>query len=237
MKPSIEQIASDIRRMFAADPLGAEEGIEDLLAGMLEGLDGPERLHILARLERLFSSGHDSAKGAMDSDFMASLVPLLLGRDIAAHDLTGQDVMQRLAKALNTVFTTLNELTGVINATLGGSPAGDETIRQIIGSGITEQRTGMSIEQYLGQIRKAFLAAQQASRDAARTMAAYILTELDPEAIQAASGGLRIGPLKKAEAFELFEERFKRVKKWHESERFLLDFLRQFEKNCQKSFT
>jgi hypothetical protein len=43
--------------------------------------------------------------------------------------------------------------------------------------------------------------------------------------------------MKKAESFDLFEEKYKRVKKWYESERFLLDFLRQFEKNCQKSFT
>ncbi len=51
------------------------------------------------------------------------------------------------------------------------------------------------------------------------------------------SGGFKIGPMKKAGSFELFEEKYRRVKKWFDSERFALDFLRQFEKNCQQSFT
>ena len=54
-----------------------------------------------------------------------------------------------------------------------------------------------SIEQYLGQIKKAFLTAQQSSKEAARTMAAYIITELDPKGMEGSGGGFKIGPHEK----------------------------------------
>jgi hypothetical protein len=231
MKPSIEQLAGAIRELYAADPRHAPEAIENFLARELQGIEPGDRITILGRLEDHLTPG-----GARD-DLIQRLVPLLLGRDIDAAALARTDLVDRLAGALNRVFSILNELIAVINTSLGGGPAGDETIRRIIGSSLGEETAGMSIEEYLGRIRKAFLTAQQSSRDAARTIAGYILAELDPASMEPSSGGLRIGPLKKAEAFEFFVEKFGRVKKWHESERFLLDFLRQFEKNCQKSFT
>ncbi|HWR68429.1 MAG TPA: hypothetical protein VN416_05360 [Desulfomonilia bacterium] len=231
MKPSMEQLAGVIREIYAADPRHAPEAIEDFLARELQELKPEERLAIIDRLE-----GHLIPGGPAD-DLIRRLVPLLLGRDIDAAALARTDLVEGLAGALNRVFSTLNELIAVINTSLGGGPAGDETIRRIIGASLGEETAGMSIEEYLGRIRKAFLTAQQSSRDAARTIAGYILAELDPSSLEPPSGGLRIGPLKKAEAFELFVEKFGRVKKWYESERFLLDFLRQFEKNCQKSFT
>jgi hypothetical protein len=173
--------------------------------------------------------------GASD-ELLDRLVPLLLGRDVSM-DLSTPELLSRLAHSLNTIFTMLNELIGLINSTLGGNPAGDETIRQIIGASMQRQGEVQSIEHYLGQIKKAFLTAQQSSREAARTMVAHIIAELDPKGMEGSGGGFKIGPMKKAESFDLFEEKYKRVKKWYESERFLLDFLRQFEKNCQKSFT
>ena len=237
MKTSLDQLARAVRDIYTADPAGAEQDIEALLARELHALDPEGRMEVLEKLEKRFTAGCATVTPHIGDDFMCRLVPLLLGRDIDAGALAGPELVNRLAAALNTVFTTLNELIAVINTTLGGSPAGDETIRQIICGSLGDETQGMSIEEYLGRIREAFLAAQQSSRDAARTMAGYILTELDPATMEPQSGGFRIGPMKKAEAFELFEEKFKRVRKWYDSERFLLDFLRQFEKNCQKSFT
>lgn len=237
MNTPLDQLARAVRDIYARDPHRAEEDIEAFLARELHSLSPGERLSVLERLEGTFVPGGTTVVQGTDSGLMERLVPLLLGRDIQAGTLKGPELVARLATALNTVFTTLNELIAVINSTLGGSPAGDETIRQIIGGTLDGEARGMSIEEYLGRIREAFLAAQQSSRDAARTVAGYILTELDPADMETRSGGFRIGPMKKAEAFELFEEKYKRVRKWYDSERFLLDFLRQFEKNCQKSFT
>ncbi|HPI91862.1 MAG TPA: hypothetical protein PK350_01935 [Deltaproteobacteria bacterium] len=237
MKTSIERLAGAIREIHAAEPQRAEEAMEVFLSDELRELDHEEKVKVVRMLEEVFTTPNPAAAGVLGGDLMERLVPLLLGRDVDAGAIGGPELVSRLAAALNTVFSALNELIAVINSTLGGSPGGDETIRQIIGSTLGDEKTGMSIEEYLDRIRKAFLAAQQASREAARTVAGYIMTELDPATMEPRSGGLKIGPLKKAEAFELFTEKYARVKKWYDSERFLLDFLRQFEKNCQKSFT
>ena len=53
------------------------------------------------------------------SDFLDRLVPLLLGRDVS-RDLSTPELLSRLAHSLNTVFTMLNELIGLIDSTLGG---------------------------------------------------------------------------------------------------------------------
>ena len=235
--PAIEDLADTIRQLYAREPSQAAPLIEAYLQGELQGLDARERLTVLARLEMVFSKAEPGSATGFDEDFTKSLLPLLLGKDIAATDLPTQELLTRLAQSLNTIFNTLNELIKVINTTLGGSTSGDETIRQIIGGSLEAEGERRSLEEYLDQIRKAFLTAQQASKDATRTIAGYILNELDPKGMEQATGGFRIGLLKKAEAFDLFEEKYQRVRKWFDSERFLLDFLRQFEKYCQKSFS
>ena len=234
--PSIERLADALRGLYIQGPDLAQEKIEAFLAQELKGLNHSERLEVINQMECVFPAAQAGMPEDPGSDLLDRLVPLLLGRDVSG-DLSTPELLSRLAHSLNTIFTMLNELIGLINSTLGGSPAGDETIRQIIGTSLLGQGEVHSIEQYLGQIKKAFLTAQQSSKEAARTMVANIITELDPRGMEGSGGGFKIGPLKKAESFDLFEEKYKRVKKWYESERFLLDFLRQFEKNCQKSFT
>lgn len=234
---SVDDLARGIREIHARDPDRAEESVEAFLSQELGTLNLEERLDVLRRLENHFTQGCRGGGQGIDRVILERLVPMFLGRDTDAGALDGPELADRLAAALNTVFSTLNELVAVINSSLGGSPSGDETIRRIIGGTLGGDPQGMSIEDYLGRIRDAFLAAQQSARDAARTMAGYILKELDPSTMAPQPGGFMIGPLRKAEAFELFEEKYKRVRKWYDSERFLLDFLRQFERNCQKSFT
>jgi hypothetical protein len=235
-KPSIERLADSLRGLSIQGPDLAMEKIEAFLAQELKGLDPAERLEVIRQLEVVFPAAQPGTPQDPGSDLLDRLVPLLLGRDVSM-DLSTPDLLSRLAHSLDTIFTMLNEIIGLINSTLGGNPAGDETIRQIISTSLEGQGEVQSIEQYLGQIKKAFLTAQQSSAEAARTMVAHIIAELDPKGMEGSGGGFKIGPMKKAESFDLFEEKYKRVKKWYESERFLLDFLRQFEKNCQKSFT
>lgn len=232
-----KDLIAALREIHASDPAGAEAAMEGFLREEFRGLARQERIRALEGLEAFFHQGAGGADAPLGDDLTDRLVQLLLGREVAGAGHTGTELMERLAAALNTVFTMLNDLTGVIAATLGGGAEADQTIRRVIGTSLDDQGEGKSIEEHLGQIKKAFLTAQQASREAARAVAGYILAELDPGTMEPESGRLKIGPLKKAESFEIFEEKFKRVKKWHESERFVLDFLRQFEKNCQKSFT
>jgi hypothetical protein len=234
--PSIETLAEALRALSTQNPEQALEKIEAFLAEELKGLNPSERLEVIRQLEGVFPAAGQGMPEDLGSDLLDRLVPLLLGRDVSM-DLSTPELLSSLAHSLDTIFNMLNELISLINSTLGGNPAGDETIRQIIGASMEGHGEVQSIEQYLGRIKTAFLTAQQSSKEAARTMAAYIITELDPKGMEGSGGGFKIGPMKKAESFDLFEEKYKRVKKWYDSERFLLDFLRQFEKNCRKSFT
>jgi len=226
-------LVGTIRQLYTAAPDRAAVAIEDYLGRELETLPAPKRLFLLEQLEQLFAQDGASRTGNTHEDFLRDLVPLLLGRHVRPADLTGPELVRRLAQALDTVFSQLNELIGIINTALGGSPNADETIRHIIGGALEATDRSRSIEEYLGQIRTAFLTARQASQEAARTIAGFILTELDPQAMDAGTGGFKLGAFKKSEAFDLFEEKYGRVRKWFDSERFLVDFLRQFEKQCQ----
>ncbi len=57
----------------------------------------------------------------LGSDLLDRLVPLLLGRDVSM-DLSTPELLSSLAHSLDTIFTMLNELIGLINSTLGGNP-------------------------------------------------------------------------------------------------------------------
>lgn len=235
--PALQEHVAALRRIYDGQPDTAEAAMEDYLYTELLRLAPSERLAVLSRLEREFSPEAGTGSALPDADGLRRLLPLLLGRDIATAQLPPEELFQRLAGALNTIFTTLNELIRVINATLGGTPEGDATIRHIIGGSLESPAEKHTIEEYLGQIRTAFLTAQQASQEAARTIAGYILTELDPKTMSSGGGGLKLGAFKKSDAFESFEEKYARVRKWFDSERFLHDFLRQFENQCRKKMS
>ena len=96
---------------------------------------------------------------------------------------------------------------------------------------------GRSLEAYLDQISNAFLTAQQSFKEAAYAKVKQVLAVLDPEQLASELGkGLKFGPMKKAEMFDIYEERYEKIQKWFSSGPFMEDFLREFEKNCQTKF-
>jgi len=67
-----------------------------------------------------------------------------------------------------------------------------------------------------------------------RIKVVQILQAIDPDQISAERDGwLNIPPFQKAEYYEIFEEKHREIKKWFESDKFMEDFRREFEKNCQ----
>ena len=167
---------------------------------------------------------------------LRGLVRRTYEQTVAVRDVSFQiepgELVARLSDALGSVFKALNEIVGAIHGELGAAPGGNETIRGIVGAAVQGLEGAPTVEEYIGAIKKAFLAAAAASREAAKALAGFIMAELDPAAMDAAKGGLAIGPLKKAQAFEAYEDAYARVRRWFESDRFMLDFQRQFEKNC-----
>ena len=234
---SLGQLSQEIRQAYESDPSQAEALVEAHLRERMRGLSVNERLARLEELAAEFDKASRCPSGSEgeNEEVLSRVFSLLLGRKVSQADLSSSELLQRLAESLNTIFDTLNQLVSVINATLMGKGAGEETIRKVIGFYLEGEGQSKSLESYLGQIKKAFLIAQQAFKKAAHIKVKQILLELDPERIsETASRSMKFGPLRKAEFFDIYEEKFHTINRWFESGRFTEEFLREFEKSAKK---
>lgn len=236
----IGQLADRVNRLYAADPGRAPRQIETALSDALANVPPGDRIAVLDALAAAVNPVSSEAEGdiRVDQDVLLNIFSFLLGKRVTAADFSSDELIGRLAQSLNTIFDSLNQLIAVINRTFMGDNQGVETIRQVIGFHLDGAEQVKSLENYLNQINTAFLAAQQASRNAAEKLVREILEELDPETMQAASGGgLKFGRLRRADAFEAYSEKYANLKHWLESGRFMDEFLREFERICQQQFS
>jgi len=232
----LEQLADRIRQIHASDPSGAEKAIQGFLEGSLAGIPKDEKIKVLGELIRNFESSV-AGEVCMDQVVLTRICSFLLGKKVSQAELSSAELLQRLADSLNTIFDMLNQLVSVINRTFLGERQGVETIRQVIGFHLEGEDNAKSLESFLGQINKAFLSAQEAFKMATEKKVREILVEFDPEQIARASGGrFKLGPMRRAESFELYADKFKTLRKWFDSGRFMEEVLREFENNCQKLF-
>ena len=236
---NLELLANEIRQIYGQDTLHAESRIEELLESSFDGIVINEKITLLDELLSKFKPTDPCAAEEVnvDQEILIRIFSLLLGKKVTQADLSSAELLQRLADSLNTMFNMMNQLVGVINKTFLGQHEGIETIRQVIGFHLEGQNQSQSLENYLGQISKAFLTTQQAFKVAAEKKVKEIMIELDPERITASqSSGFKLGRLRKAESFELYATKFKAFKDWIDSGRFMEELLREFENNCQKLF-
>ena len=235
---AVEKLAAEIRTVYESDPQQAEFKIETLLQKKWKDFSPIERLDLLKKLGKQFEvSAPSQVQQGSGAGELPRLLSMLLGKRVSMLDLSSVENLENLARSLNTVFDTLNQIIGVIHATLWGKQAEMETIRLILGSNLEGRGQPDSLQNYLDQIKDAFLVSHRAFRLAAHTKVGEVLKELDPDRIAAgAEGGLDFGPLRKAKLFEIYKEKFSKCKSWHESDRFLEDLLREFEKDCQKLY-
>ncbi len=240
----IEQITNELRKIYKSDCLRSETLIETYLEERLREFSDSEKLTLLEKLTAEFNTESNMGVSGkhnglnIDEEAIPRLFSLLLGKKVSLTDLSSTELLQKLAESLNTIFDALNQVVGVINTTFLGECTGDETIRQVIGFHLKGGEShARSLESYLGQIKKAFLIAHQAFKEAAHTEMNELLHELAPDQIKAIdSGSFRFGPFQKAELFEIYEKKFYTCKKWFDSGRFMEKFLREFEKNSQRLF-
>jgi len=234
MESLVKELAFDIRHRFAENPAAAPQQIETLLKERLSGHTAQEGGAVVKELIQHFRNSQTET-GSVDNQAMTRVFSLLLGRKVEPDDLSSIEFLERLAQSLNTIFDALNRLISVINMSFtGASESGDQTIRQFIGFHLEGGDQTKSLEDYLGQINHAFLMTHEAFKNAARTRVEQILHAVDPSGVAAErSSGLKIGPLRKAEDFDILKGKIERIRKWFDSGRFMEDFLREFEKNCQ----
>jgi hypothetical protein len=235
----IARISSGLNERFDAQEKLSEESVEAYLIEQMAEMDPPQRIDALRTvLARLGKPGASMASSDdADEAVLSQVCSLLLGRSVTMDDLTSSEMLEKLAESLNTIFNTLNQLISVINMTFTGEGSPEQTIRQVIGFRLEGEGQSNSLETYLGQISNAFLTSQQSFKEAAYAKVKQVLSVLDPEQLAAETGkGLKFGPMKKAEMFELYKQRYEKIQKWFSSGRFMEDFLREFEKNCQTKF-
>ena len=233
----VQKIVDEIQHIYAADHSNAESGIAMYLEKRLNTLPVDKKIALLKRLAKEFNDY--AATGTLPSnteeEILSRLFSLILGAKTANIDFSSAELLQRLAESLNTIFDKLNQLVGLINSTFHGQTTGEETIRHMIGSHLESEQQLESLDSYLDQINNAFLLTREAFKKAATKTVSTILSELDPDRIaQATESGLKFGPLRKAELFEIYEKKYKICLDWFESGRFLESLLREFEKNCQQ---
>ncbi len=236
---SIERLSDEVRTIYRSDPVRAERLMEAYLKETLKDHLPAERIALLESLARTFETvplpvGRDVF---FESQEFSRLFALLFGERVSTLNLSSNELLEKLALSLNTIFDTLNEMIRVIDTTLLGKKPELETIRHIIGSNLEAETPTDSLQNYLARIQGAFLISHKAFQEAAQAKFGEILRELGPERFESEPmRGLKFGPFRKAELFEMYKERFQTFKKWFESGRFKEELLREFEKTCQKLY-
>jgi hypothetical protein len=227
---TIDQLVNEIRDIYVPDSDQTEKRIERFLNKRLENLPESQRLSVLKKLIAEFDNTyHDRADNFIfDDRVMLRIYELLLGKDVSQSNLSSTELLQRLTESLNTIFGILNELIRIMNVTLYEKCQGKPGIQTIIES------NPESLESYLGQIKTAFKTLQAAFEKADESKIKEILEELDPEQISDTQDDwLKIAPLKKAKSYEIYEDKYRKVKNWFKSDQFIEDFRREFENSCQ----
>jgi hypothetical protein len=238
-QPPLNKLAEAINERYMSDATNAETVIEAYLDEQMEGLSAQEQLAVLEKLAAQFKGMGPQNPHAprLEPEIFSRICSLLLGRGITEVGWSSEELLERLAGSLNTIFDMLNQLVIVIHKTLLGKAPELETIRHVIGSELEGESQSDSLEEYLDQIKKAFLVAHKAFQQSMNTKVKEVIVELDPDRIAATVvAGLKFGPLRKAELFAVYQEKFLKLKKWFESGRFMEDLLREFERNCRKLY-
>jgi len=236
----VSGLVESVRAAYGSDPAGAAARIEKILGEKLAGASPEERIAAVREIRGVCEASRPSpgpAPAVNVSQEWTRLAALLLGNRVDVAKLPPGELSEKLAGSLNTVFDSLNAIVGGINTTLLGKKEELETIRFIIGSDLGGSKSSGSLQEYLDRIQEAFSVAHRAFQDAADRKTVELLDELSPENIASkAEGGLKFGPMRKAELWDIYEERFRAVRKALESGRLREALLREFERSCQKIY-
>jgi hypothetical protein len=221
------------RASRASDP---DKELKGFLESELSYLSPEERLSILEALEERFSSDtYEVSKTGAVTNEASRLMSRFLGRNFEAEGLAQEEIFSNFAASLNTLFDSINRIMAVINQTLLGEEPELATIRKIIGSNIDGEGNDVMIGDYLERIQKSFLIAHTSFQEASAALFGQILGELDPENLsKSLSSGFKFGALKKAELYDMYDDKYSKMKRWYESGQYMERLLRDFEKRCQQ---
>ena len=235
----IKTMSDEIRIIYNSDLSQAEILIENYLEQQLRDSPPSEKMDRVMQLAQQFKS-HSPVNETtfnLESKELSRLVSLLLGNEIFKTDLSSGELTEKLAKSLQTIFDTLNKIISVIQTSLFGETVKFETIRHVIGNNLDKEGGTEPLQNYLDQIKNAFLVSHKAFQQSANAKVKQLLDELDPDRIsESAKGGLKFGAFRRAELFDIYKDKFQTCKGWVDSGRFRNEMLREFEKECLKLY-
>lgn len=234
----IENLTDKLSEYQKAGPKEADYLIETCINEELKGFTTKDKNEILDSLLNKFDINQSKTGDALQNSnpVLDKVFSLLLGRNFEADDISSDKQLNKLAESLNTIFDSLNHLISVINSTLCGSQEKDETIRQIIGYHMEDSEQKIPLKAYIGQITQAFLITREASKNAACEKVNQILSELSPQLLEKEAGVMKLNPMKHAKCYKAYEIKYNKFRQWFESGKFTEAYLREFEKQCQKTF-
>ena len=235
---TLDTLEHGIRTVNRTQPTCLEESLEQYLEKALLHKSEDEKLLLMEGLLEKFPNaiGMSPCLNLAQGE-TARILSLLSGTsiDLSAH--SSREVSDKFAASLNTLFDTLNQIIAVIHANLLGEKPELETIRHVIGNQIEGGVGETSLKTHLEQIQQAFLVSHQAFQEAARSLVGELLAALDPENLVAPSKSiLNFGPMRKADTFEAYREKYLECRTWFNTGRFSERLLREFEKICQKKY-
>ena len=235
MMPPIAHISDEIRTIYRQETGDSFVNIEVYLDKLLRTLPFPQRMHVLQNISELFVDNRE-APSLLTTDAGSQLLrfmSLLLGQTVDAGEVADKQLQERLCASLNTIFDTLNELLQAINSNLNRGNGFDETIRHVLRKQLDEPGDDKPLDVYIDQIRKSFFTSYESFKEAHLLIMNKVLEELNPEKSSSkCAGGIKFGPLRKAEAFDHYTQFYESLCDWHESGRGLEEYLRAFEKQC-----
>lgn len=231
--PAVAELVRGLRTCARSDTPDLEARVERYLEQELREVPLPQRVSLIEEACAKLQVPGGAPGIEIPTGEATRLLSRLLGREVT--ECSSADLTERFADSLRTIFDTLNQVMGAIHATLLGKGGEIETIRAVIGAHLEEDRDETSLKLYLEQIQQAFLTSHKAFQQAAEAVVKEMLAALDPEALEGAlKPGIKFGPLRKAELYELYQLRFQQGRQWLESGRFRENLLREFEKICQR---
>ncbi|MBS3780682.1 MAG: hypothetical protein KGY41_09825 [Desulfovermiculus sp.] len=227
--------------LYRSDPEWAESHIESYLRQALGHLPADEQIKTLRDLGKDFAA-HPAQDGdhhqvPPHSDPLRHIMQLLLGRHSDEVDINSPEALQLLSQAMITLFDTLNDLIQTMHIHLHDQTSPTATIRTVIASQLQDEKQAMPLNEYLNQIKEAFLIAHTSFQESSAVLIHKILDTLSPENFESRQkSGLRFGALKKSEMFDQYKQEYETLKDWLESGRFREDLVREFEKTCHSHY-
>lgn len=238
MADSLHNLRDELRRIVGEAEGDGSEAVEKYLERRLGSMPVPQKISCLDELSNSIAAGSSSVipgTGKHPGGELARFTRLILGDGAASGTLDEQLLEQRLSAALTDIFNGINRLLRAIDSTLGREIPLDRTIRSMVG-GQLEDETKKPLSEVIDRVRHAFLLSYESGKESHAAVMDKVLSELAPDRIlEECAGSLKIGPLRKADAFERYSQVYTSLKEWHTSGRGIVEYLERFEDACNRT--